>query len=155
MGNGTGIQDDYRPYSLDSRLRGAYVNAHGWTLSPEDVRKLSELLGARKTEGLACTFSCSSQLSVGHEPGNYYVYGRVNDPVYPPQSRVDYLMPTEPYVYQVNQYGCRDLKNLEQKLLQFPAGSKFSFAYTGSGQDVGDWAAISGFLRSHGYVAAN
>ncbi|MGF7179204.1 hypothetical protein [Tunturiibacter psychrotolerans] len=155
MGNGTGTQDDHWLYTLDSRLREAYVNAHGWTLSPEDVRKLSELLGAKKTEGLACTFSCSSQLSVGPEPGNYYVYGRVSDPIYPPQSRIDYLMPTEPFVYQVNQYGCRDLKNLEQKLLQFPAGSKFSFAHTGSGRDVGDWAAISAFLHSHGYVAGN
>jgi hypothetical protein len=156
MKNGASTQDDYPLYQLDSRLREAYVNAHGWTLSPEDVSNLSNVLGDKKTaEQLACTFSCGSQLSVGPEPGNYYVYGRVKDPVYPPANRVDYLTTTEPYQYQINQYGCRDLKDLEQKLLQFPAGSKFSFAHTGSGQDVGDWAAISALLRSHGYAVGN
>ena len=154
-GNGTMAPEDYLTYRLDSSLIQAYTKADGWTLSPEDARNLSELLGDENTKGLACTFNCGSQVSVGPAPGSYYIYGRVNDPVYPPEHRIDYLTPTEPFQYQINQYGCRDLKSLEQKLLQFPAGSKFSFANTGSGQDVGDWAAISAFLQSHGYVAGN
>jgi hypothetical protein len=155
MGHGPMRQDDNSFYNLDSRLRETYIDAHGWILSPDDVRNLSKLMGDKQTEEMACAFSCGSQLSVGPGPGNYSIYGRVNDPIYPPQSRIDYLMPTEPFQYQINQYGCRDLQSLEEKLLQFPAGSKFSFAYTGSGQDVGDWAAISAFLRSHGYMVGN
>jgi hypothetical protein len=153
MENGKATQEDYPLYNLDSRLRETYVNAHGWILTPEDVRNLSELVGDKQTNGMACTFSCGSQLSVGPAPGSYYVYGRVNDPIYPPENRIDYLMPTEPFQYQINQYGCHDLESLEEKLLQFPAGSTFRFAYTGSGQDVGDWGPISAFLRSHGYFA--
>jgi hypothetical protein len=45
-----------------------------------------------------------------------------------------------------------DLKALEQKLLQFPAGSTFSVAHTGvPGDGYGDWTDISTFLESHGY----
>jgi hypothetical protein len=152
---GKAKQEDYPLSNLDTRLRDAYVNAHGWTLSPDDLDHFSQLFGLEQAHELACTFSCGSQLSVGPGPGNYYVYGRVNDPIYPPDNRIDYLMPTEPYQYQINQYGCRNLKSLEEKLLQFPAGSKFSFADTGSGQDAGDWASISLFLRRHGYLTGN
>lgn len=149
-------QDDWQLYNLDSRLSEAYVNARGWTLSPEDVDRFSKLIGAKKSEGLACSFSCGSQISVGPAPGNYYIYGRVNDPVYPVDARIDYLMPTEPFRYSVNQYRCTDLKALEQKLLQFPAGSTFSIAHTGSHLDgQGDWANISAFLKSHGYSFRN
>jgi hypothetical protein len=82
-------------------------------------------------------------------PTNYTIYVRVTDPVFPPENRIDYLMSTEPFQYSVNQYRCADLKSLEQKLLQFPAGSTFSFAHTGSGLDQGDWTTIRTFLQSH------
>jgi len=148
-------QDDWQLYNLDSRLLEAYVKAQGWTLSPADVRSLSKLIGDKKTEGLACTFSCGSQLGVGPTPGDYAIYGRVTDRVYPPDNRIDYLMSTEPFQYSVNQYRGANLKSLEQKLLQFPAGSTFSFAHTGSGLDQGDWTTISAFLRSRGYTVRN
>jgi len=154
IAKGPRTQDDYRLYSLDMRLREAYLNAHGWVLSPEEVRTFLVLQGDKETQ-LACSFSCGGKLSVGPEPGTYYIYGRVSDPLYPPENRFDYLKPTEPYQYQINQYGCRDLESLERKILQFPPGSKFGFAYTGSGEDVGDWPAISAFLLSHGYLANN
>jgi len=155
MKNPNPTQDYWRLYNLDSRLLQAYESAQGWTLSPKDMRKLSKLIGDKATRGLACTFDCGSKLSVGPAPDNYYVYGRVNDPVFPPESRIDYLMPTEPFRYSVNQYQCANLESLEQKLLQFPAGSTFSFAHTGSGLDRGDWTTISVFLRSHGYSVGN
>jgi hypothetical protein len=152
MASQKSTQDDWQLYNLDSRLREAYVNARGWTLSPEDVNRLSKLIGDKKSEGLACAFSCGSQLSIGPAPGSYYIYGRVNDPVFPIDGRIDYLMPTEEFRYSVNQYRCADLKALEQKLLQFPAGSTFSVAHTGSLLDEeGDWTSISAFLRRHGY----
>jgi hypothetical protein len=105
-----------------------------------------------RAEGLACTFHCGTPLSVGPAPGNFNIFGRVNDPVFPVDDRIDYLMPMEPFQYSINQYQCRDLKALEQKLLQFPPGSTFSVAHTGSVPDAeGDWTSIRAFLKSHGY----
>lgn len=144
-------QNDWLLYSLDSRLLEAYARAQGWTLSPEDVLSLSKLIGDKKTEELACAFRCGSAVSVGPKPADYTIYGRVTDRVYPPENRIEYLISTEPFQYSVNQYQCASLKTLKQKLLQFPAGSTFSFAHAGSGLDQGDWATISAFLRSNGY----
>ena len=152
----SGKQDDWQLYNLDSRLRDAYVNAQGWILTPKDVDSLSKLLGDKTSEGIACTFSCGSSPSVGPESGTYYIYGRVNDPIYPPESRIDYLMPAEPFHYSINQYRCANLKALKEKLLQFPAGSTFGVAHTGSLRDGwGDWNKISAFLTSHGYSFRN
>jgi len=75
--------DDWQLYNMDSRLLEAYARAQGWTLSPEDVLNLRNLMGDKETAGLACTFSCGSQESVGPTPGSYYIYGKVNDPVFP------------------------------------------------------------------------
>ena len=155
ISSGAPSQDDWTHYNLESKLLEAYETAQAWTLSPEDVHNLSTLIGDKRAAGLACTFSCGSLISVGPTPGNYTIYGRINDPVFPSENRIDYLMPVEPFRYSINQYRCPDLESLEQKLLQFPAGSTFHFANTGSGLDEGDWASISEFLRSHGYVARN
>ncbi|WP_058188362.1 hypothetical protein [Terracidiphilus gabretensis] len=145
-------QDDWQLYNLDSKLLAAYVNARGWTLSLEDVVSISKLIGDKKTKELACAFSCGSEISPGTAPGNYYIYGRANDPVPPSDARIDYLMPSEQFRYSVNQYKRMNLKALEQKLLQFPAGSIFSVARTGDPHDgQGDWAEIGPFLKSHGY----
>jgi hypothetical protein len=156
MANGKLTQDNWELHNVESRLRQAYVNAQGWTLAPEDVDNLSKLMGEKDLHGFACQFSCGCQISIGPAAGTYYIYGRVNDPVYPLQDRIDYLMPEEPFHYSVNQYSCADLKALEQKLLQFPAGSIFGVAHTGSLQDGnGDWTEIGAFLKSHGYSFRN
>ncbi len=102
--------DDWQLYNIDSRLLEAYTGAQGWTLSPEDVLNLKKLMGDKETAGLACTFSCGGQESVGPAPGNFYIYGKFKDPIYPPEARIDYLMPMEPYRYVVNQYQCADLE---------------------------------------------
>jgi hypothetical protein len=149
-------QEDWKLYNLDSRLLRAYVNAQGWTLSPEDVDRLSKLMGDKNKDGLACTFSCGNQVSVAPAPGHYSIYGRISDPVFPVEDGIDYLMPMEPFQYSVNQYQCRDLKALEQKLLQFPVGSTFSVAHTGDLRDgKGNWTDISAFLTSHRYSFRN
>lgn len=156
MATPTSKPDDWQLYNMDSRLLEAYTRAQGWTLSPEDVLNLRKLLGDKETAGLACMFSCGSQESVGSAPDSYSIYGKVNDPVYPSEDRTDYLMPTEPYHYSIKQYQCADLKSLEQKVLQFPAGSTFSVAHTGGLLDGwGDSTAIGEFLRSHGYSFRN
>jgi hypothetical protein len=156
MGNQKNTQDDWQLYNMDSQLLDAFVTAHGWTLSPKDVDNLSNLIGKDESERLACSFSCGGQISIGPAPDNFLIYGRVNDPVFPAEARIDYLMPTESFYYSVNQYRCADLKALEQKLLQFPRGSTFSVAHTGSVPDgKGDWTNVSEFLRSHGYSFRN
>ena len=153
---GSGNQDDWQLYNLESKLVQAYVNAQGWTLSTDDSDSLAKLIGDDKRKGFACTFSCGSELSIGSTPGNYYIYGKFKDPIYPTEDRIDYLMPTEPYRYTIEQYQCADLRALEQKLLQFPAGSTFTVAHTGSSLDGwGDWTSISAFLKSHGYSFRN
>ena len=156
MAGAKNTQEDWQLYNLDSRLLRAYVNAQGWTLSPEDVDRLSKLIGQKNKDGLACTFSCGSQVSIGPAPGNFSIYGRVNDPVFPVEDRIDYLMPMQPFHYSVNQYHCRDLKALEQKVLQFPTGSTFSVAHNGDLRDGEvDWTDISAFLKSRGYSFRN
>jgi hypothetical protein len=150
--SGKQLQDDWLLYNMDSKLLEAYGKAQGWTLSPEDVDGLSRLMGDDKSKGLACTFSCGSQLSIGPALGTYYIYGSANEPVFPPENGIDYLMPMEPFRYSVNQYRCADVRALEEKLLQFPTGSTFSVAHTGSPDDGrGNWTEIGAFLRSHGY----
>jgi hypothetical protein len=149
-------QEDWQLYNLDSRLLEAYEKAQGWTLTAEDVDRLAALTGDQKGHNLSCAFSCGSEASVGPAPGSYYIYGKFKDPVYPPEARIDYLMPTEKFRYSINQYRCPDLKALEQKLLQFPKGSTFSVAHTGSSMDGwGDWRSIGEFLKSHGYSFKN
>jgi hypothetical protein len=158
MTSQTSTPDDWQLYNLNSKLLEAFVKAQAWTLTPDDVVSLSKLIGDKATEGFACTFSCGNPFSVGPAPGNYIIYAGVNDPVFPVESGLDYLMPAEPFYYSVNQYRCADLKALKQKLLEFPAGSTFSFGRTSTGVDhfnQGDWTKISAFLRSHGYLVEN
>ena len=149
-------QDDWQFYNLDSKLLEAYAKAQGWMLSAKDVDHLSKLIGEDKAKNIACTFSCGSSIGIAASPSSYFIYGRANDPEFPPENGLDYLLPTERFRYSVNQYWCADLKALEQKLLQFPAGSTFRVAHTGSLQDgQGDWSIISTFLTSHGYSFRN
>ena len=111
------------------------MTAHAWTLSPNDVDKLTKLVGMKAVEQTACTFSCGGEFSVGPAPGNFLIFGRAQTRYFAWTSRIDYLMPEEPAHYSIHQYGCSNLKCLEQKLLQFPKGSTFSFAHTAS-EDV-------------------
>lgn len=149
-------QGDWQLYDLDSRLRDAYVNAQGWTLSPEEADSLLKLIGEKDRKGLVCAFNCDGQLGLGPAPGNYTIYGRVIGPVFPIEARIDYLMPMETVQYSVNQYQCTSLKALEQKLLQFPPGSTFSVAHTGLLFDEeGEWNTVGEFLKSHGYLFRN
>ena len=48
MGSQKYTQDDWQLYNLDSRLLDAFVSAHGWTLSPNDVENLSKLIGKKE-----------------------------------------------------------------------------------------------------------
>jgi hypothetical protein len=148
-------QEDWQLYDLNWRLFDSFVSAHGWTLSPNDVDRLSTLVGTKDVEQVACRFSCGGQISVGPAPGSFLIYGRANEPVFPVEARIDYLMPEESIHYSINQYGSASLKTLEQKLLQFPPGSTFSVAHTASMDEQGDWTRISAFLKERGYSFRN
>ena len=152
MGSGKFSQDDYHLSRLDGQLFDAYVAAHAWILSPNDVDKLSRLVGKKEVEQAACRFSCGGEISVGPAPGKFLIFGHAQDPIFPVEARIDYLMPEEPIHYSIDQYGCGTLKCIEQKLLQFPAGSTFSIAHTAAKDEQGDWTQISAFLKKHGYA---
>jgi hypothetical protein len=68
---------------------------------------------------------------------------------------MDYLYSVERLRYALNQYNCPDLRSLKEKLLQFPAGSSFDFAWDFSGRDHDELVEISDFLWSHGYKVPN
>lgn len=68
---------------------------------------------------------------------------------------MEYLNSVERLRYSINQYQCGDLKSLKSKLVQFPAGSTFVFAYEFSARDRDELVEISSFLAEHGYKVKN
>jgi hypothetical protein len=130
-------------------LTEAYERAQGWVLSPEEFNSMEALLGKQVTAQLSCQFSCGTTLGIGPGPGNFYIYGGAN-PAWT-RNEIEYLNPTERLRYSINQYSCPDMQALKQKILQFPAGSSFGFAYEFSGADRNELTEISDFLWTHGY----
>jgi hypothetical protein len=151
----TATKEDRHQSEAITALVDAYAKGQGWVLSPEDSSAMQALLGKNRVAQLACNFSCGSQISVGPNPDTYHIYSQVNDPVWPKESRVDYLTPEERLHYSVNQYRCADMKSLKEKLEQFPLGSTFDFAYDFSARDQKELVEISDFLWSHGYKVRN
>ena len=111
VATGKFTQDDYYVYRLYGRLFDAFVAAHAWMLSPSDVDKLSNLVGKKDVEEVACRFSCGGEISVGPAPGKFLIFGRAQDPVFSAEDRIDYLMPEEPIRYSINQYGMLELES--------------------------------------------
>jgi hypothetical protein len=151
----TATKDDEHQREVVAALTEAYFKGHGWILTPADSAAMQALLGKDIPAQLACAFSCSSPISVGPNPGRYYIYSHVNQPEWDKANRVDYLMPKERLHYSVNQYRCRDMEPLKEKLGQFPAGSTFDFAYDFSARDEKELVEISDFLRAHAYQVSN
>jgi hypothetical protein len=146
------ILDDSFQNQVVTTLREAYVEGQGWVLSAEEERQFTALAGEPARKGLACSFSCSSSLSIGPVTGTYLIRGMVNEPVWPREARIDYLMPTQRLHYAVNQYHCASLEAFKQKLLQFPAGSRFNIGWSSSEIDRAKLVELKDFLRSHGYL---
>ncbi|ABF40169.1 hypothetical protein Acid345_1166 [Candidatus Koribacter versatilis Ellin345] len=131
----------------------SYAGAVGWTLTSDDATRLSALLGEDASNGVACTFSCGATLATPPGPQRYYIYGRpIRDWTMPP---MQFLNSPERLTYSVNQYGCEGLKALKQKLVQFPTGSTFTFAYEFTAEYRDEILEISQFLISHGYKVDN
>lgn len=139
-------------------LTDAFERAQGWVLTHEDAERLQALLGKETTDGLQCIFQCGGHLSVGPGPAEYAIYGQANPTVEEGQyarESMEYLNSVERLRYSINQYQCGDLKSLKNKLVQFPSGSTFVFAYEFSARDHDELVEISRFLAGHGYKVKN
>lgn len=137
-----------------AELVGAYTRAQAWMLTDEEELRLKRTLGERVVDGEICRYNCGGTLVPKQK--EYGIYGRENgyaDRHHEPS--MDYLNPTERMRYAVNQYSCDTMARLKEKLLQFPAGSSFSFAYDFSPKYESEILEITRFLREHGYKVRN
>lgn len=82
-------------------------------------------------------------------PANYDI--RVRPTADWDRREIEYLNSMERPNYSINQYACPNVQALEQKIIQFPAGSLFDFSYDFSVADPDELLDISDFLSHHGY----
>jgi hypothetical protein len=150
---GPPANDDYALYTLDTALTQAYTSALGWVLSPEEADRVQAVLGDRTASGLSCRFHCGAPLAIAPTPANYFIYGRAN-PSWE-RNEIEFLNPVERLNYSINQYHCRDIHALKEKILQFPKGSSFDFAYDFTAADRDELIEINDFLWKQGYKAGN
>ena len=136
-------------------LANAYTNAQAWLLSPEEAERLGTLLGKQWTSSSGCSFSCGASIAIGPSPAAYAITSHSYQPVDRRPEPLEYLSPSERLRYSINQYRCPDLRTLEDKILRFPVGSTFSFAYDFSAADRRELVEISDFLWMHGYKVSN
>ena len=148
-------QEDRFQQALVNALGEAYVRAQAWVLTPDEANRVRTELGEKTDAGLKCMFSCAGELSVGPAPGSFYIYGRASWRWPPAGPRMEYLNAQERLYYSVNQYSCPTLGALKQKLLQFPPGSSFGFAWDFTERDRSELVEIGDFLQSHGFRVQN
>jgi hypothetical protein len=147
--------EESNQFALWSDLIEAYVAAQGWVLTPPEAEAVRKLIGEKRSDASACRFRCGAELSVAAHKGQFAIYGRANDNADRVSPPLEYLNSEERLRYSVSQYSCANTKALKEKLLQFPAGSEFVFAYDFTPRDHEEIVEISGFLREHGYKVAN
>jgi sugar lactone lactonase YvrE len=133
-------------------LAESFGSAQAWLLSPRESSDLQALLGA--PGGIGCLYNCASSLGIDGEPGIYAIYGRVNDQALR-SNEMEYLNLTTRLHYTINQYRCDRMTDLKQKILQFPAGSTFDFAWDFTEADRNEVVEIGTFLRGRGYRVGN
>jgi hypothetical protein len=143
--------DDNALRGLAQVLADTFGRAQAWLLSPKESADLQALLGSETTGGISCIFNCAASLGTDGAPGNYGIYGRVNQQSERRQPPMEYLNPPERLHYTINQYRCNDMKALKEKILQFPVGSTFGFAWDFTAADRDEVLEIGAFLHSHGY----
>ncbi len=147
--------EENNQYYLWSDLIEAYVAAQAWILTPSEEEAVRKLIGQEQSDSTACHFHCGDQLSVFAHKSQFAIYSRANDASNHVAAPLEYLNSPERLRYSVSQYSCANMKSLQEKLLQFPAGSEFTFAYEFTPRDREEIVEISDFLRQHGYKVAN
>jgi hypothetical protein len=140
--------------SIATSLAQAFERAQGWLLTPEDETRVISLLGEGAVKSDACSFQCGANLSVAG-PASVAIYESKTRPDFQLAPILDYLQPPNSHRYSVRQYACPNMQALKNKLLQFPAGSTFQFAWNFSARDRDELVEISDFLWKHGYVVNN
>lgn len=130
-------------------LAQTFASAHGWILNPGDEKSLKDVIGDEAFSRLLCTIHCGTSIAVELRPASFGILGLPSSrwPDLPVNER--YMEPTGRLIYRINQYQCRTIQALEEKLLQFPAGSTFGF---GGDFDEKEILEISEFLRNHGFL---
>jgi len=140
--------------ALVSALTNLLITAQAWVLTPEDSGRLRAVLGTQAGAQLSCGFGCNSPLGIGPGPGTYAIYSQANNAALQ-NDHPEYMNSTERLRYTINQYRCADMRALKEKILQFPVGSSFEFAYEFSGADRDELKEINAFLWTHGYKVRN
>jgi hypothetical protein len=153
--DGAATGDDQNQGTLVAVLIDALVRAQAWVLSPNESNSLLTLLGNQAGAQLSCNFSCGASIAVGPAPARYAIYGRANETWEMKMSPMEYLNPMERLHYSINQYRCANMSALKQKILQFPVGSTFEFAWDFNGADRDELLEISNFLWKHHYKVEN
>lgn len=133
-------------------LSAALVEGQGWILTREEAGHLEDMIGNAGV--YQCTVRCGAA-TLGVGPGAYSIYGWKANSALRTDAPAEYLYSVERIRYAVNQYHCPDLKSLKEKLLQFPPGSTFDFAWNFNAGDEEEIVAISAFLLRHGYKVNN
>jgi hypothetical protein len=150
----TPAAQEQQTQSIVTSLVDAFERAQGWLLTPQDETRLLSLLGGDEIKSVACRFQCGANLSVA-APANFAINDRKTQLDYQLPPILDYLQPTSPHRYLINQYVCPNMQALKNKLLQFPTGSSFDFAWDFSARDRDELVQISDFLWHHGYTVKN
>jgi|HubBroStandDraft_1064217.scaffolds.fasta_scaffold00016_84 hypothetical protein len=148
-----GTKDDVALSDLVRTLTETFVKAQGWLLTPEEADRMQTLLGKQTVSSLSCSFQCGVSFGISASTAAHSLYGRANKDEEGRESPMEYLNPVERLYYSVAQYRCADLRALKQKLLQFPKGSTFAFAFAEdfTAQDRDELIDISDFLSKHDY----
>jgi hypothetical protein len=135
-----------RQNRLVADLRRAIVGAQAWMFTPKDAAHLQTLLQEPDR---------SQNATFGPGPGTYAIYTDRRGRFRSTNEVPEYMLAAERLRYAIDQYECRDLSTLKDKLLQFPSGSTFSFAWEFTAADQSEIVEISDFLKSHGYRVSN
>jgi hypothetical protein len=150
----TPTAQEQQTQSIATSLVDGFERAQGWLLRPEDETRLLSLLGDGAIKSAACASQCGSNLSVAG-PANFAIYEQKTEPNYQLAPILDYLQPQNRHRYSILQYSCPNMQALKDKLLQFPVGSSFNFAWDFSARHRDELVEISDFLWNHGYTVRN
>lgn len=153
-----GTPEDGDLRELVGALTDAYEKAQAWVLTPADEARLTALLGDETIAGLKCVFHCGGALGVGPGPGRFSIYSNSNmdwREVQDAREAMEYLDSTERLRFSINQYRCPGMNSLKLKMVQFPPGSTFDFAYNFSREDRAEIVEVANFLWEHGYKTKN
>jgi hypothetical protein len=136
-----------------SALTATFEGAQAWVLSPGQAARMEALLGKKTVSQLVCRFHCGASFGINPTPAVYEIRSRINEDWRRRESPMEYLNPVEHLHYSINQYRCADSRALQQKILQFPKGSSFTFTFPEdfTTRDREGIAEAAGLLRKHGY----